>query len=130
MSYKNEYKHNSQKGENMTVREDGVVVIDLKGREADLPRNKAGDIAFECLEDIQDAFEDTEITVLVNRALYHMEYQKEHHKNYSQKQRDLEAPVKAAAKRLFPGVAWIRLTPEQHSAALNEAYPLPTAKES
>jgi len=51
-----------------------------------------------------------------------MEYQKAHHKVYSQKQRDLEAPVKAAAKRLFPSIAWINLTPSQHRAAMDLAF--------
>jgi len=105
----------------MSRRENGSVVVQLKGRE--LPRSASGDAAFTSLEEIELRFEEEEIVALVNRAIYHMEYQREHHKKYTADLREKEKPVKAAAKRLFPGVAYINLTSAQYQACLDEAYP-------
>jgi hypothetical protein len=101
-------------------RENGSLEINIVDK--DLPRASNGDIKFESFEELELHFTEEEITTLCERALYHMEYQRNHHKKYTQRIRDLEAPVKETAKRLFPGIAYIRLTPEQHAEAIKEAY--------
>jgi hypothetical protein len=68
-------------------------------------------------------FTPAEIVELVNRALYQLEYQKTAHGKYQQRQRDFQAPVKLALRELFPGVSWIKATPEQVKLAMEKAYP-------
>jgi hypothetical protein len=102
-------------------REDGAIVISIANK--DLPRNDDGDIEFATLDDVMEHFTPEEVKALVERAIYHMEYQREHHKKYSQNLREKEKPVKVAAKRLFPGIAYINLTPDQFQKAMDEAYP-------
>lgn len=105
----------------MVQRADGAKVISIINRQ--LPRNLEGDVRFHSFAELQEHFSSEEIVALCERALYHMEYQRTHHKAYSQNLRDKEKPVKEAAKRLFPGIAYINLTNEQYQKCLDEAYP-------
>jgi len=73
--------------------------------------------------DVLAVFTPGEVVELVNRALYQMDYQKTAHAKYQQRQRDFQAPIKQALKELFPGVSWIKATPEQIQAAMEKAYP-------
>jgi hypothetical protein len=104
------------------------VVVDLKRVENTIPRNKQGDPAFVALN-VGEAsrftntiavFTPDEVVALVNRAIYQMEYSREAHRVRGQRMRDLEAPVKAAFKQLFPGTSWINGTPDQLEAAIRK----------
>lgn len=75
------------------------------------------------VDDLFNVFTEAEIVELVNRALYQLDYQKTAHQKYQQRQRDWQAPVKAALKQLFPGTSWIKATPEQIEQAVKVAYP-------
>jgi len=72
--------------------------------------------------DLLNVFSPEEIVELVNRCVYQLEYQRDSHKKYQQRQRDFEAPIKEKLKELYPGVSWAKATPEQLEHALNEAY--------
>ena len=110
------------------------VVIDLKKVEGEIPRNAAGDPAFESLglivghptdqpgKGVLDVFSPEQTVALVNRALYQMEYSRKIHRERSQAQRDAEKPVKEAFKRLFPTTSWAQATEEQLKAAVQEVY--------
>ena len=119
------------------------VVIDLKKVEGEIPRNAAGDPAFEVLTcpytypstgdhrentpsdhkmSVLDVFTDDQIVALVNRALYQMEYSRKIHRERSQAQRDAEKPVKEAFKQLYPTISWANATEEQLKAAVQEVY--------
>jgi hypothetical protein len=102
-------------------RENGSIVVKIADK--DLPRNDNDDVEFNNLDHVLEFFNDEEATALIERAIYHMEYQRTHHKKYSAAQREKERPVKEAAKRLFPGTAYINLTDEQFKKCLEEAYP-------
>jgi len=97
-------------------RADGIKQINLVDK--DLPRNSSGDVCFTDVEQVQEFFTSEEIATLCNRAIYQAEYQRDHHKKYTQKIRDLEKPVKAKAKVMFPGIAWINLTEDQVNQAV------------
>jgi hypothetical protein len=105
----------------MVTREDGAKVISIANR--NLPRNEDGDVKFDSFDELKSCFEPDEIVTLCERALYHMEYQRSHHKKYSAALREKEKPVKAAAKKLFPGTAYINLTTDQYQKCLDMAYP-------
>lgn len=92
-----------------------AVVIKLQGR--DIPRNDKGDPAFGELVSVREVFTDEEITALVNRQLYQMEYSRTSHRERGQKERDKTAPVRAMVKELF-GVSWLKATDEQIVAAV------------
>jgi hypothetical protein len=111
----------SQTKEKTMRRENGSLVINISKK--DLPRNDSGDVEFANIDEVFEHFDNEEVKVLVERAVYHMEYQRTHHKKYSALLREKEKPVKEAAKRLFPGIAYINLTNEQYQEALEEAYP-------
>lgn len=109
------------------------VVINLKELEEKIPRNKAGDPAFEVLyhedlpEDLHEqpnavltVFTQPQVVALVNRALYQMEYSRKAHRDRSQRERDLMAPLKVLLKELHPGTSWINATEEQLDDCMNE----------
>ena len=125
----------------MTQRQQDVtrrVVIDLKKVEERIPRNAAGDPAFDALagrveeldwpdspndkKTVLEVFTPDQIVALVNRALYQMEYSRTSHRERSQKLRDQERPVKEAFKRLYPTTSWAQATEEQLKAAVQEVY--------
>lgn len=87
--------------------------IELKGRA--IPRNGDGNPAFQTMAEVDIVFSEAERVALINRAIYKMQYQTEHHRKYSQRQREFERPFKAAAKRLFPHTSYINLTNDQMS---------------
>jgi hypothetical protein len=74
-------------------------------------------------DSVLSVFSPAEVVELVNRALYQLDYQKVAHQKYQQRQRDFQAPIKAALKELFPGVSWLKATPQQIQAAMEKAYP-------
>lgn len=104
------------------------VVVDLKKVEDRIPRNAAGDPAFEYLGALEDVpngpttilevFTPIQICALVNRALYQMEYSRKVHRERSQEIRDREKPVKEMFKQMFPGTSWANATEEQIRAAV------------
>ena len=87
-----------------------------------IPRDEGGDPSFTSWMQITDTFEEWEIVKLVNTAIYAKEYQRVHHKVRGARIRAMEAPIKAAAKRLYPGVSWINLTEEQVGKAVESAH--------
>ena len=124
----------------MTQRKDDTihrVVVALKDKQQHIPRNKAGDPAFQVLrnrlvaddyerqgadvDSLLAVFTPQEIVAMVNRHLYQAEYQQRSHLKYQQAIRDREKPVKEAFRRLYPGVAYINATPQQIDAAIREA---------
>lgn len=106
--------------------------IQLKGRA--VPRNEAGDPAFESLAKrrhlftdpcpmnelaVLDVFSEEEVTELVNRALYQLEYQHEAHKVRGKRVRERERTLRLKVKELFH-VSWMKATPEQVAKAREE----------
>jgi hypothetical protein len=95
-----------------------------------IPRNKDGDPAFTRLEvdnsevsdppTLMNVFTDGEIVELVNRALYQLEYQARSHADRRQKQLELERPVKAVFKMLYPHDSYAKATPIQIKACLEK----------
>lgn len=98
-----------------------------------IPRNNAGDPDFKHLHNngggeyvpgdvstlpILNVFSEAEVITLVNRALYQMEYQRTHHRQYSQLQRDREKLIKLALKQAHPGVSFIKATEQQLEDAM------------
>lgn len=74
-------------------------------------------------DDVFNVFTEQEIVELVNRCIYQLEYQRDSHKKHQERQRDFEAPIKAALKTLYPGTSWAKATPEQLEHAMQVAYP-------
>lgn len=84
--------------------------IKLKGRE--MPRDEKGDVEFLSLTpgrltqpandervSVLEAFTEPEVVELVNRAIYHIEYQSGAHRKRSQRQRDAHKALLEEMKR-------------------------------
>jgi len=85
----------------------------LKDKLGRVPRNKMGDPCFTNLEQVQTLFGNDEITELVNRSLYQLEYQQRSHAKYRQEREELLKPVREAFKTLFPKQSFAKATDEQ-----------------
>ena len=96
--------------------------LDLRVKANALPRNKAGDVQFTTLDDTSDpthpgapqpgvlaVFTPAEVVELVNRALYQLEYQARAHAKRQRRQTEELAPVKRAARRVYPNLTWSNL---------------------
>lgn len=105
-----------------------TVKVALKEVQERIPRNGAGDPAFTHLhvtgegDGILDVFTKEQVVAMVNRYLYQAEYQQTSHKQYQEKRRAFERPIKEAAKRLFPSVSFINLTEQQLEEAIRAAH--------
>lgn len=80
-------------------------------------RNGSGDPDFTNMEQLKAVFTEAEIVYLVNKAVYFLEYQREHHKKRAAEEREALAPVKRKLKELF-GVSWLKATEEQQREAV------------
>ena len=88
------------------------------------PRNKVGDPAFTAFTALHtydqgevcvtDVFTPDEVTELVNRALYQLEYQQRSHAKYQRQRRELEQPVREIFKQLYPKESFAKATIEQY----------------
>ena len=78
------------------------------------PRNKAGDPAFVDSVDVMNVFTAQEVTELVNRALYQLEYQQRSHAKYQRQRRELEQPVREIFKQLYPKESFAKATIDQY----------------
>lgn len=68
---------------------------------AEGPRSQKGDPAFECQAQLDAFFTPAEVCWLVNKALYHFEYEATHHKKRAlalKAQRDADRQAKAAER--------------------------------
>jgi len=97
--------------------------LDLRVKANALPRNKAGDVQFTKLGihepksdfftplpgSVLSVFTFDEVVELVNRALYQLEYQARAHAKRQRRQTEELAPVKRAAKRVYPNLTWSNL---------------------
>ena|SRR5580765_4807439 len=90
--------------------------VELQGRA--IPRNEKGDPKFKDLPQLQTVFSDDEITELVNRSLYQIEYQKNSHTKRQALQTALEMPLKRAFKKLFPHDGYTKATEDQIKQAM------------
>lgn len=61
-------------------------------------------------------FSPEEVVYLVNKALYALAYQREHHKKRAAAEREALAPIKEKVKSLF-GVSYLKATDEQLQSA-------------
>ena len=93
--------------------------IELEGRT--IPRNGKGDPAFADLPALQKVFSNDEITELVNRSLYQIEYQKNSHRKRATEQARLQQPVKRALKVLYPTTSFAKATEGQLAEAMKYA---------
>lgn len=110
------------------------VVIDLKAVQERIPRSHDGDPEFLQLQKINgpegptkpyavfDVFTAEQVVAMVNRYLYQAEYQQKSHRDYQERRRAFEKPIKEAAKRLFPNTSFINLTEQQLEAAIRAAH--------
>lgn len=73
--------------------------IRLKGR--NIPRNQSGDPDFLNLEACRDVFTDQEITVLVNRCLYQLEYQQRAHLKRARIKTEQQKPIRDYLRKHF-----------------------------
>jgi hypothetical protein len=87
-------------------------VVPLRHREDQIPRNKVGDPAFTRLEDILTLFDPDEVTAMVNRYLYNMEYQKSWQRKRLRAEAERLRPIKDELKRRF-NVTYLNATEEQ-----------------
>jgi hypothetical protein len=103
--------------------------VKLNGRE--IPRNEAGDPSFvdlyydagvkrADLKAVLDVFDADEVVLLVNKALYQMEYSRTVHRNRAQRERDLQKPIKLIFKEMFPHQSWLKATEGQVEQCLVE----------
>lgn len=78
-------------------------------------RKQYGDDPLPC---VLDVFTPEQVVYLVNKQLYGLLYQKDHHRKRAAAEREALAPVKLKLKQMF-GVAWIKATPQQMTAAID-----------
>lgn len=65
--------------------------LEMRHKWPKVPLSKEGDPAFETLDDLKRVFDEREIVMLANRALYALKYQREHHKMRYQARKEQEA---------------------------------------
>jgi len=95
-------------------------IENLKTKLAEAPRNDNGDVTYVSLEQVKHDFTEAEITELVNRALYQLEYQRSAHAKYVKQRNEAEKPIKEAFRKLFPSQPYSKATREQIVAAVLE----------
>lgn len=104
-----------------------------------IPRSKEGDPAFTWLGfegttigveleknetlvcqpiGVLSVFTPEQVVYLVNKQLYALEYQREHHRKRSQEERDVLGPIRRKAKEMFGLSSYLMATEEQLEAAV------------
>lgn len=88
------------------------------------PKDRVGDPCFESLTDVQKYFADWEIVELVKRQIKMALTANESNKKRMARLREMERPVREAAKRLWPEKSFADLTPMEYTEAVSNAYPV------
>lgn len=65
---------------------------------------------------VLEVFTEEQIVYLVNKALYALTYQREHHKKRAAKEQEVLGPLKKRVRQLF-GVSYLNATDEQIAKA-------------
>lgn len=66
--------------------------------------------------DVLGVFSEEQVVYLVNKALYALTYQREHHKKRAAKEQEVLGPLKKRVRQLF-GVSYLNATDEQIAKA-------------
>jgi hypothetical protein len=95
--------------------------VSLTSRE--LPLDSRGDVIFDSFEQLCGIFTEREIVLLVERQIRNANAANEANKKREARIREMERPVRAMAKELFPKKSWADLSPAEYQEAVSKAYP-------